>query len=216
MSYKKTKNHPCKIANERTQKQFVKKLKRLQKKCKKEKCAMIFFDPVHQIHNSDNREAWQFKGKNGTKKIKTNTGRRRINIIGGINPITMKTTTIITEDNCDKTVVVSYLEKLRKEYPTRKKIYMILDNASYNRARMVREKAKQCNIQLVYLPPYSPNLNLIERLWKFFKKKITRNKYYELFDDFSKTIEIFFENIHGMMDELKTLLTFKFGIIKAI
>ena len=65
-------------------------------------------------------------------------------------------------------------------------------------------------------PPYSPNLNLIERLWKFFKKKITRNKYYELFDDFSKTIELFFENIHEMMDELKNLLTFKFGIIKAI
>ena len=125
----------------------------------------------------DNREAWQFRGKQGTKKIQTNTGRRRINGIGGVNPITMKTTTIITEDNCDKTVVVTYLEKLRKEYPTRKKIYMLLDNASYNRARMVREKAKQCNIQLVYLPPYSPNLNLIERLWKFFKKKIRRNKY---------------------------------------
>ena len=72
---------------------------------------------------------------------------------------------------------------------------------------MVREKAKQCNIQLVYLPPYSPNLNLIERLWKFFKKKIRRNKYDELFDDFAKTIANFFENIHEMMGELKNILS---------
>ena len=86
------------------------------------------------------------KEKKEQKKIKTNSGRRRINIIGVVNPITMKTTTIITEDNCNKSVVVAYLEKIRKEYPTRKKIYMLLDNASYNRARMVREKAKRCNI----------------------------------------------------------------------
>ena len=216
MSYKKTKSHPCKVAEEGVQKQFVNKLKRLHKKCKTGKCEMIFFDPAHQIHNSANGEAWQFKGKKGTKKIKTNTGRRRINIIGGVNPVTMKTTTIITEDNCDKTVVVAYLEKLRKEYPRRKKVYMILDNAKYNHARLVREKAKQSNIQLIYLPAYAPNLNLIERLWKFLKKKITRNKYYALFDDFEKTIINFFENIHEMMGELKNLLTFKFGIIKTI
>ena len=61
MSYKKTKNHPCKIADERTQKRFVKKINRLQKKCKKGNFEMIFIDPVHQIHNTDNNANQELK-----------------------------------------------------------------------------------------------------------------------------------------------------------
>lgn len=198
------------------QKRFIAKLKRLLRKCKEEKRELIFFDPAHQVHNSINGKAWQFKGRKGTKKIKSNTGRRRINIIGGVSAITMRVSTLITEDNCDKTTIVAFMEKLRKQYGRRKKIYIILDNARYNRSKAVIEKAKACNINLVYLPAYCPNLNLIERLWKFFKKKVIANKYYEEFADFEQAIIAFFENIQDELNDLNTLLNFKFGIIKAI
>jgi len=189
---------------------------RLVRKCRREKGELIFFDPAHQVHNSSNGSAWQFKGKKGTKKIKANTGRRRINIIGGVNALTMKVTALVTEQNCDKEVIVDYLKKLRRQYLNGSRIYMILDNAKYNRSKDVIQKAKECNIELIYLPPYSPNLNLIERLWKFFKKKVVQNKYYEYFEEFEQVIVEFFRNIHKQIAELKSLLTLNFGIIKAI
>lgn len=128
----------------------------------------------------------------------------------------MKVTALITEENCDKEVVVAYLERLRKRYSKGNRIYMVLDNAKYNRSNMVMEKAKESNITLIYLPPYSPNLNLIERLWKYFKKNVIENKYYACFDEFEQVIYNFFKNIHWRKEELKELLNLKFGIIKAI
>ena len=191
-------------------------MERLRKKCIKEGHELVFFDPAHQIHNSCNGKAWQFKGSKGTKKIKANTGRKRINILGCVNAITKKVTTLITEENCDKCTVTKFLSKLRRQYRGKKKIYMILDNARYNRSPVVMAKAKACNIELIYLPAYCPNLNLIERLWKFFKKIVVQNKYYEKFENFEKAIIQFFENIQKYKGELKSLLNFKFGIIKAI
>lgn len=170
---------------------------------------------MHQVHNCETDYAWQFKGNKGTKKVRTNTGRRRINIIGGINILTMRATTVITEINCDKTMVISFLEKLRKESGRGKHICLVLDNARYNRAEAVKQKAKELDIELVYLPPYCPNLNLIERLWKDAKKNIVKNKYYEKFDAFAESIDSFFTSLKDRVEELKILLSFKFGIIKA-
>lgn len=151
-----------------------------------------------------------------TKKVKTNTGRRRVNILGGVNAITMKITTLVTEENCNRDTVVVYLKKLRKQYPKKNKIYVVLDNARYNKSKEVTAMAESCNIQLVYLPAYCPNLNLIERLWKYFKKNVIQNKYYEKFEDFVTVIIEFFKNTRKQINELSTLLNFKFGIIKAI
>ena len=65
------------------------------------------------------------------------------------------------------------------------------------------------------MPPYSPNLCLIERLWKFFKKKVVKNKYYESFDEFYSFVCDFFsaENWKIMKNELSSLLTLNFEII---
>ena len=92
---------------------------------------------------------------------------------------------------------------------------MILDNARYQRAYSVQRKAEQLNIHLIYLPPYCPNLNLIERLWRYFKKKVMKNRYYETFAEFETSVEEFFINFEQHFDDLKSLLSFKFGIIKA-
>ena len=70
-------------------------------------------------------------------------------------------------------------------------------------------------IDLIYLPPYSPNLNLIERLRRYFKKKVIKNKYYENYTLFENAVETFFQTFNDRIADMKSLLNFKFGIIKA-
>jgi len=119
------------------------------------------------------------------------------------------------EGSCDREVIKALLRQIRKDYPEAPKITMFLDNAGYNRAHDVQELAQEFNITLRYLPPYAPNLNLIERLWKFFKKKIMKNKYYSSFQSFYQAIDNFFKNFSDYEKERRSLLTLKFQIIKA-
>lgn len=176
---------------------------------------MLFLDPMHQIHNSENGYSWQFKGKKGTKEIPANTGRRRLTIIGAINPVDFDTVVILTESNCDKAMMSEFLSQVRKSYPEASQINIYLDNASYNKAVDVQEKAEELGIVLEFLPPYSPNLNLIERLWKFFKKTIMKDTYYPTFEEFYHATSSFFKDIKKYQEELKTIITLKFEIIKA-
>ena len=81
---------------------------------------------------------------------------------------------------------------------------------------MVSEFLKTSKIQLVFLPPYAPNLNLIERLWKFMKKKVLYNQYYEKFSEFRKAMLKFFENMEEYESELSTLLTNNFRILDVV
>ena len=80
-----------------------------------------------------------------------------------------------------------YCVKLRKNTGGRK-VYLVLDNARYQKCRVVQELAGQLDISLEYIPPYSPNLNLIERVWKFVKGELS-SKYYDDFDMFRQKID---------------------------
>lgn len=124
-----------------------------------------------------------------------------------------KPTTLIAEDNCDKETIKQILAEIRNDYQNTGKICVFLDNARYGHNKEVGLKAKSLNIKLVFLPPYSPNLNLIERPWKFLKKKIGKNIHYDTFEKFTTAIYDFFKNIERYKNELKTLLTLKFEII---
>jgi len=170
---------------------------------------------VHQIHNNANDYAWQLKGVIGTKQVKSNTGRRRLNIIGALDPLTLEQIIILTEANCNKELMCSYFTHIREQNKESGIIYAILDNAGYNRSYEVKAIAKSLNIELIYLPPYCPNLNLIERLWKYFKKKVMKNRYYQTFEEFNYVVSLFFKNIMENINELRSLLTLNFGIIKA-
>lgn len=109
-------------------------------------------------------------------------------------------------------IVCDGLERLRKRYPDQY-LYIILDNAAYQHCRKVRDKAEKWNINLVFLPPYSPNLNLIERLWKFLRKEILANQYYHSFWDFYSAIESFVKTLHeNYFEQLSSLLTFRFEV----
>lgn len=133
-----------------------------------------------------------------------------------MNSVSLQFTSVVTEDNCDQYMMQETLKQIRKEYPDGKKIVLILDNASYNRAYSVRDAAKELNIELKFLPPYCPNLNLIERIWKFMKKKILSCTYYPTFSEFQNAIHDFCSGIEIYHEEIKTLFSQKFEIIKAV
>jgi len=110
-------------------------------------------------------------------------------------------------------MIKQLLCEIRNDYQNTGKIYIFLDNARYGHNKEVGLKAKSLNIKLIFLPPYSPNLNLIERLWKFLKKKIRKNIYYDTFEKFTTAIYDFSKNIEQYKKNLKTLFTLKFEII---
>lgn len=181
----------------------------------KGKKVALSFDPMHQTHNNENGYQWQEKGKEGTKKVLSNTGRRRLNILGALDMVSLDVTAFLTEENCNKETIKVFLNEVRKIYPIAEEITIFLDNARYQRNYEAQEHAKKLGITLEFMPPYSPNLCLIERLWKFFKKKIIKNTYYQTFDEFYQATSHFFqkENWESILPELETLLTLNFEII---
>lgn len=91
-------------------------------------------------------------------------------------------------------------------------IYIISDNAQYHRNKELTQWVNGTRIRQLFLPPYSPNLNLIERLWKFLRKKVINTKFHQTKEKFREAVRIFFENIPQYKKELETLLTLNFRL----
>ena len=102
-----------------------------------------------------------------------------------------------------------------RSYKQAPKIVLFLDNAKYFKARIVNEWLdKHPKLTLEFLPPYSPNLNLIERFWRFVKNKLVKNRYYEKYKTFrAKTFQLL-NHTDEYIDEFKPLMVEKFEIIK--
>lgn len=123
--------------------------------------------------------------------LKTSHGRNRINVLGAIDAVIKEVTTLINTTYITAETIMAFLQQLKVKYPE-KPIVIIMDNAKYQRCKAVQEVADTLNITLLFLPPYSPNLNIIERLWKFTKKKVLYAKYYSKAEEFHEAIENFF------------------------
>ena len=123
---------------------------------------------------------------------------------------------LITEEKCNIQTTKKVLVKIRNFYRNQKKIVVILDNARYQRAYEVQEFAEKLGIELLFLPPYSPNLNLIERVRKFFKKRLSHNRYHPTFEDFSKEVFWFFQNFKKFRPNISNLVNWEFQIIKCV
>lgn len=171
---------------------------------------IVFLDSVHPQHNARNGYGWILKDT--VKHLPTNTGRTRLNITGALNVKNLDVTLRQSIKNVNAFSVADILLDLMAKYPVAKNIYVILDNARYNRAKLIGV-FKYTKIKLLFLPPYSPNLNLIERLWRFFHAKVTRFKHYKTFADFQKACKSFFDNIGQYNTQLKSLLVDNFNII---
>jgi hypothetical protein len=149
------------------QKEFVSWYENAYKDAVDGKIHLLFYDPVHQLHNTINQKCWQAKGSDNTIVLRSNTGRKRLTILGALNPVNYNLTSILLEGMVDKDVTKAALKSLRCTYDDGIPIIIIMDNAKYNRAYLVQDYAKTLGIEIKYLPPYAPNLNLIERIWKF-------------------------------------------------
>jgi transposase len=113
------------------------------------------------------------------RMFKTASGRQRYNILGAINLRTKKMTTVTNYTYINAESVCDLLHKIANENKGIEN-YITLDNAKYQKCKLVQKTAEALGIHLVYLPTYSPNLNIIERYWKYLKSKLR----VEYFDNF--------------------------------
>lgn len=206
--YKKPKVVPGK-ADAEAQKAFLCEYENL-KQNKGEDDPIYFMDAVHPQHNPVIACAWIKRGED--QEVRTNTGRQRVNINGAIDldrlePVVRFDDTI----NADSTIAL--FEQIERVNPVAERIYVICDNARYYKAKLVKAYLETSRIKLIFLPPYAPNLNLIERLWKFFKKKTLYNRYLATFAEFKSVCEEFFANPARYHRELRSLLAENFEII---
>jgi transposase len=173
---------------------------------------VYFLDAAHLLHASIPSQGWIKRGR--TVQLKTNSGRNRLNILGAYSPDERDLISLEGRESCDSERVAQLLEKIRAANPG-KRLLIVLDNAPYNHAGRVVEAAKRLRIELLYLPAYSPNLNLIERFWKFLKRKVARNRYYTTFAEFRNVVQKVLNNIAAYRDELCSLMTERFQLFTA-
>lgn len=148
--------------------------------------------------------------------IQAPAGRKRFNVLGALDVITHELITVTNDTSINALSVCDLLRKLRTRLPDIP-ITLILDNARYQKCRLVWDLAAELNIDLLYLPAYSPNLQLIERLWKFVKKTCLYSKYYADFDAFKAAITDCLEHTHDRYkDDLDSLLTLNFQSFKDV
>lgn len=174
---------------------------------------ILFVDGVHPQHNTTCTSAWIKKGE--TKEIKSNTGRKRVNWNGAYDPLSQDIL-LHESDTINADTVLEMLKKIEDAYPEKEKIHIILDNASYYRNAKVTTYLKTSTIEFRFLPPYSPNLNLIERLWKFMRKKVINDKYYEKFKEFREALMEFSEGLGEQRAEVKQFIGTKMHLLPTV
>lgn len=194
-------------ADVEVQKAWVeKKLNPFIEKAKKGKCCLLFMDASHFVLGAFVCYVWS----KVALFLKTSAGRNRINVLGAVNAVNQELTTLINTTFINATVIIEFLNLLKSKYADTP-IVIVLDNARYQHCNLVTSAAEKLGIQLLFLPPYSPNLNIIERLWKLTKKKILYTKYYDTPKKFHEAICNFMQNVNtDYKDELESLLTLNF------
>ena len=146
--------------------------------------------------------------------IQAPAGRQRFNVLGAINAITQELVTVTNDTYITAESVCALLDKLHN-LKLGIPLTLFLDNARYQHCVLVIEKAASLQIELCFLPSYSPSLNLIERLWKFVKKKCLYSKYYPDFAAFKAAINGCLEQTSTThKTELKSLLPLRFQLFE--
>jgi transposase len=140
--------------------------------------AVLFCDASHFVVSCD------FLGSvwcTARRFIRTLSGRNRYNVLGALDWVTLEMTTVTNCDYINAESVLELLAKVREAYGDRK-VTLVLDNARYQKCKVVWERAEELGVELLYIPPYSPNLNLIERVWHYVKAELRTREW----DDFKQ------------------------------
>ena len=167
---------------------------------------VCFVDAAHFVHGAFRGYLWCFV----RLLVRGPSGRKRFNVLGAIDAVSHELTTVVNETVIDAMAVCELLSKLAARYAGLP-VTLVLDNARYQKCEVVRLLADELGIELLYLPSYSPNLNLIERLWKFVKKEVLSCRYYEDFARFREAIVGCLEGVEGKHKAaIASLLTLNF------
>ena len=168
--------------------------------------AVFFTDAAHFVHGAFLATIWCFF----RLFTPTPSGRKRVNVLGALNAVTHELVTVINDTYIDSGSVCQLLRKIAAMHLT-VPVTLVMDNARYQYCTVVRELANSLGIELLFLPSYSPNLNLIERFWKFVKNQCLYSKYYPTFGEFKKAIlDCVQKASEEHKEKLDSLLTLKF------
>lgn len=166
-------------------------------------------DAAHFVHGAFLGFVWSFC----RIFIPSPSGRKRFNVLGALNATTKEIHTVTNTTYIDSVSVCAMLDKLagsNGDIPTT----IVLDNARYQRCRKVQDYAMELGVELLFLPSYSPNLNLIERLWRYVKNESLYSKYYETFDSFREAIDNCLNKCRR--EDLESLLTLNFQLFDEV
>jgi transposase len=173
---------------------------------------VFFVDAAHFVFGTFLCCLWSFT----RIFIRAASGRQRFNVLGAWNAVTQE---LIAVTNTTVVNTATMCELLRKiaALSLTGPITLVLDNARYQRNAVVEALAKELGIKLLFLPSYSPNLNLIERLWKFIKRRGLYGRYYPTFAEFRAAIQEILDGIpttHAAA--LETLMTLNFQLFEDV
>jgi transposase len=211
-SYKMPKLTPSK-ADPVKQDEFIRQYEKLMNSAH-DNDPVLFIDSVHPTMATKISHGWIKKGVD--KEIASISSRTRVNLTGAINLESMEVMAQEYETINGQTTV-DFLKNIESHYPKAFEIHVILDQSGYHRSAEVKNFVKKSRIKLHYLPPYSPNLNPIERLWKIMNEQVRDNRVFQSAKEFRQSIKDFFDTTwreiaHTMVDRI----TDNFEIIKKV
>ena len=210
-SYKQPKGVPHKF-DEIKQANFIEQYDTLKSSVGDE--PILFMDAMHPTQATKVSCGWIRKGTD--KSIETTGSRTRLNLVGAVDLKNIAATHVSRYEKVNSETITDFFTTLRKNEKSEKTIHLILDGAGYHRAQVVKDKAVALNILLYYLPPYSPNLNPIERLWKVMNEHVRNNKYFATAKEFREYIDDFFINIlPSIGDTLDSRINDSFQVLKS-
>jgi hypothetical protein len=177
---------------------------------KQGKRTVLFVDAAHFVMGAFLGMVWCL----ARKVLPSASGRKRHNVLGAYDPIRHEAIIVTNDSYINQGVFCEFLDKIAVTYAdTGCPITLILDNAKYQKCQSVADKAAELGIELLYLPPYSPNLNLIERLWRFVKKEVLYSTHYDKFDAFRNSIDTCIAELATRFKaNMQTLMTLKFQL----
>ncbi len=173
--------------------------------------AVVYFaDAAHPTHNTRSTYVWTETGKE--RPLLTVSGRERVNLNAALNAV-VPTQVHVDETDCVNAHSARRLyEKLLAAHPEGP-VYVVCDNARYYKNKELTAWLADKRLVQVFLPPYSPNLNLIERFWKFLRQKIIDTAFYRTKGAFKTAVLTFFDRLDEFGPELASLLTLRFHVL---
>lgn len=173
---------------------------------------LYFVDGSHPQHQTQLAYGWIARGVR--KSVKMTACQKRVHLLGAIE-LQNHHVEYRHVDWVNFESISAFFNQLIEANPARENIHIILDNAGYHKSEKMREFVANTNITLHFLPPYSPNLNPIERLWKILHEQVTYNRYYPKFADFTEGILGFFNNIADYHHIIQTRINDNFQVLNA-